>query len=404
MVNYSHLSLSRPIFEARMSDKRSFLVVAFVFSVASIPAAQEPQATKTASEAQAAPIDRERARVLFQKRQRGEKLTADEETYLRRAMEERKRRARPAGQRPPGPFTPREKTGLTPLNEMSAEDRYQDQDGGLYGQGRNAPPDEHLRAAREQAAKIEPLDAEGKPDEDGRIVFASISMSNATQEFSTFKRIADSDPTKSPKLTIVDCAQGGQAMAEWAPPQAAPWQEAERRLKAAGVTPQQVQIAWIKLANKQPSGDLHEHGKKLQRDTLAVIQNAKARFPNLRIAYLGSRIYAGYASGALNPEPYAYESAFVARWLIQDQIKGDPELSYNGDPRDAKVPLLLWGPYFWGDGVTPRKVDMLVWNREDFAADGVHPLPSGREKVARMLLDFFKSDETATPWFVRAAR
>jgi hypothetical protein len=376
--------------------------VVLVFSAESIAAAQEP-ATKNQPEAKTPPIDFARARELRQRKLRGENLTAEEEAYLRRAMEERNRQGRSAGQRPPGPLTPREKTGLTPLTEMSADDRYKGQDGGLYGEGKNAPPEEHLRAAMEQAAKIEPLNAEGKPAADGRIVFVSISMSNATQEFSTFKRIADSDPAKSSKLTIVDCAQGGQAMAEWAPPQAGPWQEAERRLKAAGVTPEQVQIAWIKLANKQPSGELEEHGKKLQRDTLAVIRNAKERFPNLRIAYLGSRIYAGYASGLLNPEPYAYESAFVARWLIQDQIKGSPELSYASDKGRVQAPLLLWGSYFWGDGVTPRKDDKLVWSRDDFVGDGVHPSPSGREKVARMLLDFFKTDDTAKSWFVRAA-
>ena len=37
--------------------------------------------------------------------------------------------------------------------------------------------------------------------------------------------------------------------------------------------------------------------KKLERDTLAVLHNARALFPNLHIAYLGSRIYGGYATG-----------------------------------------------------------------------------------------------------------
>ena len=104
----------------------------------------------------------------------------------------------------------------------------------------------------------------------GRIVLVSISMSNATQEFSRFKQIADADPAKSPTLTIVDCAQGGQAMAEWVDPQGPPWAEATRRLKAAGASAPQVELAWIKLANKGPQGDLQQHGKKLQRDTLAV--------------------------------------------------------------------------------------------------------------------------------------
>jgi hypothetical protein len=289
---------------------------------------------------------------------------------------------------------------LIPLTQMSAADRYKGEDGGLYGQGRNSPPEAHRRAAQAELVKIRPVDTEGRVAKGGKVVLVSISMSNATQEFSVFKRIADADPAKSPALTIVDCAQGGQAMAEWTDPTARPWEEADRRLAAANVTAPQVQVAWIKLANKLPQGDLAEHGKKLQRDTLAVLHNAKARFPNLRIVYLASRIYGGYATTPLNPEPYAYESAFAARWLILDQIKGEAALNFDARRGPAKAPLLLWGPYLWADGTTPRKTDGLIWKRDDIANDGTHPSAAGREKVATLLLEFFKTDPLARPWFV----
>jgi hypothetical protein len=296
---------------------------------------------------------------------------------------------------------PADKTGFEPLTEMTAEDRYLGQDGGLYGQGRNTPPESHAQAAAAESARIQPLDAAGQPSPEGLVGLVSISMSNATQEFSFFKRLADADSDKSPRVAIVDCAQGGQAMAEWVHPDAPSWRTADNRLKEAGVSSAQVQVVWIKLANKGPSGDLTQHGRKLQADTQHVVQNAKARFPNLRIAYLGSRIYGGYTQSPLNPEPYAYESAFAARWLIQDQMAGNAELNYDPRRGAAKAPLLLWGPYFWGDGVTPRKSDGLVWTREDFVQDGTHPSTSGREKVARMLLDFFKQDSLAKRWFVK---
>jgi len=32
--------------------------------------------------------------------------------------------------------------------------------------------------------------------------------------------------------------------------------------------------------------------------------------------------------------------------------------------------------------------------------DGMHPSPSGKQKVARMLLNFFKTDPPARKWFV----
>lgn len=336
-------------------------------------------------------IDWEKARALYQRSQRGEKLTAEEDAYFKRAMAARNARSgggRPANQRPPP-------GNLTPLADMGAADRYEGEDGGLYGGGRNTPPDSHRKAGEAALAKVVPRNAAGEPDDDGTIGFVAISMSNATMEFSRFKQVADQSPLKSPKVTIVDCAQGGQAMAEWAPADGRPWEEARRRLAAAKVSPKQVQVAWIKLANKGPTGSLQDHGRKLERDTLTVLHNARAQFPNLRLAFLGSRIWGGNANGALNPEPYAYESAFAARWLIQRQMKGDEELGAD------KSPLLVWGPYLWAEGTKGRKLDSLVWERADFADDGVHPSDAGRQKVAGLLLSFFTTDPLAKPWFVK---
>lgn len=342
-------------------------------------------------------IDFEKARALLQKQNRGGKLTGQEANYLERAKAAR--RARQRQSQDSRAIYGKESIGLKPLTEMTADDRYLGEDGGLYGGGKNVPPEEHRIAAEAALALVQPRNSAGEPAVDGRIGFISISMSNATQEFSMFKQLADADAAKSNLVTIVDCAQGGQAMAEWVDPQAGPWKEAERRLSAARISPQQVQVAWIKLANKGPRGDLEEHGRKLEADTLAVIQNAKAKFPNLRVAYLSSRIYGGYSSGALNPEPYAYESAFPARWLIQRQINGDEVLTYSGDK--PRAPLLLWGPYLWADGVTPRHADKLAYARDDLAADGTHPSQAGRRKIAKVMLDFFKTDPLAKLWFAK---
>ena len=387
---------SRPL-HCRACWSLLFVLIAAVATDAVPSAAQEPPADETAQPAGDNPIDFDRARELLRRSQRGERLTADEQEYLDRA-----RAARRAAQRDAAPAAPepRENTGLIPLSQMTAEDRYQEEDGGLYGGGQNEPPAAHAAAAIQAISEITPRDPAGRPSEDGRVVFVSISMSNATQEFSRFKRLADADPDKSPRLTIVDCAQGGQAMAEWVDPAAAPWQEAERRLAAAGVTPEQVQVAWIKLANKTPRGALAEHGGKLKRDTLAVIHNARQRFPNLKVAYLSSRIYGGYATSPLNPEPYAYESAFVVRWLIQDQMAGEDALNYDATRGDVRAPLLLWGPYLWADGTTPRSGDELVYTRDDLARDGTHPSEQGRDKVARLMLEFYRANPLADDWFV----
>lgn len=331
-------------------------------------------------------IDFQKAQALRQRAQKGEKLSPEEQEYLNKALAASGQRPQLAQRKAP--------EHLVPLIDMTAQDRYEGEDGGLYGGGSNTPPPALRQAAEAQLARIQPLDAEGRPaGADGKIVLVSISMSNATQEFSTFKRIADSSPAKGPRLTIVDCAQGGQTMAAWAPPEGRPWGVARSRLTAAGVTTAQVQVAWIKLANAGPAGTLAEHGKRLEADTVAVLHNARTQFPNLRIAYLASRIWAGNATTGLNPEPYAYEGAFPVRWLIQRQMKGDAELA------EAKAPLLLWGPYLWAEGSKGRKTDKLTWEKEDFGGDGTHPSPSGQMKVANLLLDFFSTDPLAKSWF-----
>ncbi len=290
------------------------------------------------------------------------------------------------------------KTGFVPLCDMTAKDQYKGQDGGLYGAGKNEPPPPLAEAAKAEAAKVQPLDAEGKPSPGGRVVLLSIGMSNTTQEFSKFMQIQGA---KKGALTIVDGAQGGQAAIQWATPEARPWGEVERRLAAAGATAAQVQIVWIKqaLISQGQHGAFPAHAKKLQEEVGKIARIARQKYPNLRLAYLSSRIYAGYAKSNLNPEPYAYEGAFSMRWLIQDQMKGDRELNFDPKKGEVKAPLLLWGPYLWADGTNPRNCDGTTYVESDLARDGTHPSDSGRDKVAQLLQKFFKSDPLVSRWF-----
>ena len=66
----------------------------------------------------------------------------------------------------------RSSVGLKPLTEMTADDKYKGEDGGLYGGGNNEPPSAHRAAARNETAKIVPRAADGEPDaarRDGRL-------------------------------------------------------------------------------------------------------------------------------------------------------------------------------------------------------------------------------------------
>jgi len=379
-------------------DGRLVIVAACLLLVGLAQAVAQPQGD----------IDWDRARALRQRSLRGETLSEEEQSYLQRAIELRQG-SRPQQRRPVEIKPP---VGLKPLVDMTGDDRYKGQDGGLYGGGQNEPPKEHLEAAIRQAKLIQPLSAEGKPAEDGKVVFVSIGMSNTTQEFSAFVRLANDDPARSAKLVIVDGAQGGMDAKAWAvsgrpdrPGGRNPWEVLDERLEQAGASAAQVQAAWVKQARITPGmiGEFPEHAEEMKGHMVTILNMLAERFPNLRIVYLSSRIYAGYASTSLNPEPYAYESAFVVRWLIEDQIKGEASLNYDAEKGAVRAPLLLWGPYLWADGASGRKSDDLVWKPEDLAGDGTHPSDSGRRKVAELLLSFVKTDPTAKTWFLRKA-
>ena len=297
-------------------------------------------------------------------------------------------------------FAQRSTSGLIPLTEMSADDRYKGEDGGLYGKGQNIPPAAHLRGALDAAKKITPLGQDGKPSTQGKIVLLSIGMSNTSMEFTNFKKKAEADLQKSPNVVLINGAQHGQGAELWIE-QEGPWIELDKRLNESGISPSQVQAIWLKHASMRVRsyGEFPNAPKKLQHFLTQIIKKAKKKYPNLQIAYLACRIYGGY-SVTNQYEPIAYESVFADRWVILDQISGNGDLNYDPTKGDVMAPVVLWGPYLWADGVTPRKSDGMIWARSDIKDDGVHPAATGMDKVGDLLLNFFKNDQTAKSWFL----
>jgi lysophospholipase L1-like esterase len=271
---------------------------------------------------------------------------------------------------------------MKPVTDLG-KGKYHGYRGGLYANGKNAVPKAYLKTGLARAKSVKPID--------GKIVLLSIGMSNTTQEFSAFKRIADADARKNPSLTIVDGAQGGQDAETIKDPSARFWTVVDARLSLAGTTAAQVQAVWIKQAIARENNPFPADAKRLKADLAAIVAILRARFPNLKLVYVSSRTYAGYASTPLNPEPFAYDSGFAVKWLVLDRIAGK-----------LKGPWLAWGPYLWTNGEKGRK-DGLVWTCADTRADGTHPSASGQQKVAQLLLRFFTTNATARPWFVSSS-
>ncbi|MDP2999394.1 MAG: hypothetical protein Q8N47_18040 [Bryobacterales bacterium] len=297
--------------------------------------------------------------------------------------------------------------GFPPLDDPFLRS-YRGVEGGLYPGRSNTRPVAHEALGLREAGKVTPLDPNGSPVyikpfgsrgmDTRRIVLLSLGMSNTTQEFSAFQEMLARDVEHNPWLVTVDGAEGGWSADRMVADPETYWSNVYARLRAAEVTAAQVQVVWMKQADSTPRLAFPENARALQKELRTIAVSLKQRLPNLRLVYLSSRIYGGYASSALNPEPQAYESGFAVKWLIEDQINGDPELSVDR----GRAPWLGWGPYLWADG-TRARYDGLSWSCQDMADDGTHPSLNGRIKVAWMLLDFFKTDTTARPWFVWSA-
>jgi PKD repeat protein len=241
-------------------------------------------------------------------------------------------------------------------------------------------------------------------------------MSNATQEWASgdnvthnitnaFKYRADVDPSKNPQLVIVDGAIGGQDAIQWTNPASANWATViTQRLPAAGVTTNQAQVMWLKeaLATPRNYGFFPLHAQAMQNYLEIIVRVAKAKYPNLKLLYFTCRTRAYDTNSAdLNPEPFAFETGFADKWVVQDQINGTNNLNYTARKGPVVAPWVSWGPYIWADGERARS-DGLVWLCLDVSqSDFTHPSSNGVYKVATQILAFFKTDPTTTPWFLK---
>jgi hypothetical protein len=286
-----------------------------------------------------------------------------------------------------------------PLIDFGSE-KYRGYQGGLYPNNSNQRPTAHNAAGVAIAQAIKPLSSSGSIDEsDGNIVWMSIGMSNTTMDSQAFLTLMFTFTDKNPKLVLIDGAEGGQDINKIINSTASYWNTVNNRLITSGLSPAQVQIIWVEEAEATPTDtSFATYPDALEIKYKSLMQILKLKFPNLKLCYLSDRIYAGYATSKLNPEPFAWYTGWTVKRLIAEQIAGDVSLNFAGN--NPSVAWLSWGPYLWANGKISRS-DGLTWMPSDFQSDGTHPSITGRQKTAQMLLNFFSTDETTKPWFLK---
>lgn len=321
---------------------------------------------------------------------------------------------------------------------------YKGFEGGLYENYSNTIPKDHAADGTKFAAEIQPLDERGNPSPLGKISLESAGMSMVQGEFGQFMMLANSNSTVDREnLLLGNGALSGEDACDWYPAQGPNCDGTNRYdqiasgLAGRGLSPLQIQVVWLKNVNGR---DQPNHRGCLPQGTLCVplcdpnvsactntvdstdavnnemelgniLRAMKTRWPNVKLVFLSSRSWGGYSpADGPSPEPYAYESGFAVKWVIQaqiNQIRTGVVDKVAGNLSYGVAPWIAWGPYLWAEGDIPRS-DGLYWcdgqagrpcyGEMDYRVDGTHVNVTGANKIANMLIKFF-STSSYTPWF-----
>lgn len=279
-------------------------------------------------------------------------------------------------------------------------------EGGLYPNGSNTDPNPHASDGISIGQGIQPRDADGTIDPvNGSIVFMSLGVSNTEQPFIDFMNAANGDPAKNPRVAVVNGALGGETADKLASTTSGYFSTViDYVLPFYGYTAQQVAAVWLDTVDSADNSGFPSDANTLLGNMKTISTDIKTNFPNAVLTYMGPLNYTGYSQGVstILPEPQAYDSAWADKWVIEDQINGTC-CNYNPANGTVVAPWMGWGYYYWANGLLARQ-DGTTWSCEDLNNDGTHPsFPGGHLKIAFGLLDFLKTDPTATPWFLAPA-
>lgn len=282
--------------------------------------------------------------------------------------------------------------------------------GGLYPGGSNLIPPAHKHAGIQLSKAVKPLDEFGNVDwVNGKVVLASFGASTAGEPFNHFIDDVNVADGLNPCMKLVTATNGGKGLDIMQYPDLYPfyWEDVLARIDSAHLTPEQVQVAWFKSGSKSDTIiEMPTMANGVADRYTACLQVILSYFPNIKMIYISGFYYGGYGDPTKEfydviSEPGGYYNNFAAKYVIERQIMGDPELKFTAP--DRKSPWIAWGPHEWADGLRANEYDGLFWDCEiDYSVDGggYHMTNAGKEKESVLLMDFFKHNPTTKRWFL----
>jgi len=277
-----------------------------------------------------------------------------------------------------------------PLNDLGPG-FYSGLQGGLYPRGLNMLPGAYRIEGLERAQRVVPLDALGRhAPEWGRIGLLLLGTADTRVVAEQACQLAAGDSERSAAVVTVNGA-AGTSIRTMAAGSDRTWTLLPQLLKAAGLTRAQVEVVWLDATSELVEQPFPENARLLQQDLAAIVARAREELPSLRLVFVSSSAWGGYAGAGAASD--SYESAFAVRGLIEER------LSASAGEAASAGPWLAWGPYLWTAGEQPRS-DGLRWGRDDFLADGRRLSPAGAAQSARELLEFLHVSAQARGWYL----
>jgi hypothetical protein len=226
----------------------------------------------------------------------------------------------------------------------------------------------HLALVTAAASTVQPLNAAGEPDPNGLICVQMFGMSNALRYQPPVANLYKRDPARNPRVKFIFSAKGGHTAREWSNPLNDIWLHANTKAAKTGCSLKQIQLMQFYMTQSYPG----VYGVMTETQVRAIVNNARAHWPNLRLGYM-----AGLPSTRWSDDPLlsAADRDRAPEW----SVNADSHLLASIVETTWPIPMVFLD--HWSDADIANPLTGAVETCARKLADGVHPTTEGAVEV-----------------------